>query len=89
VAQARQQATNVPVGDAAASKFVGPTNVGGRVNDIAVDPTTTPTTLYAAVTSGGIMKAPTARSCEARCARCTASTARSRKPTTAKPPGVS
>ncbi|HKR70582.1 MAG TPA: hypothetical protein VJT16_17210, partial [Streptosporangiaceae bacterium] len=56
VAQARQQAANVPVGDAAAWKFVGPTNVGGRVVDLAVDPTTTPSTIYAAVASGGVMK---------------------------------
>jgi photosystem II stability/assembly factor-like uncharacterized protein len=56
VAQARQQTANVPVGDAAAWKFVGPTNIGGRITDIAVDPTTTPSTVYAAVASGGIMK---------------------------------
>jgi photosystem II stability/assembly factor-like uncharacterized protein len=56
VAQARQQAANVPVGDAAAWKFVGPANIGGRITDIAVDPTTTPSTVYAAAASGGIMK---------------------------------
>ena len=56
VAQARQQAANVPVGDTAAWNFVGPTNVGGRVAALAVDPTTTPSTVYAAITAGGIMK---------------------------------
>jgi photosystem II stability/assembly factor-like uncharacterized protein len=55
-AQAGRQAANAPLGDAAAWKFVGPTNIGGRVIDLAVDPTTTPSTVYAAVASGGIMK---------------------------------
>jgi hypothetical protein len=56
VARARQQAANVPVGDAAAWQFVGPANVGGRVAGLAVDPTATPTTVYAAITAAGIMK---------------------------------
>lgn len=56
VAQARQQAAAIGVGDKNAWQFVGPTNVGGRVVDLAMDPTTSPTTLYAAVSSGGIMK---------------------------------
>jgi hypothetical protein len=56
VSHARQQASNIAVGEQASWQFVGPTNVGGRVTDLAVDPTTTPSTVYAAVTSGGIMK---------------------------------
>jgi photosystem II stability/assembly factor-like uncharacterized protein len=56
VDQARQQAANVSVGDAAAWRFVGPTNIGGRIVDVAVDPTTSPSTVYGAVSSGGIMK---------------------------------
>jgi hypothetical protein len=56
IQQARQQAANIPTGDAAAWQTVGPTNVGGRVVDLAVDPTTSPSTVYAAVSSGGIMK---------------------------------
>src|SRR5215469_13214879 len=56
VAHARQQAKSIPVGDQASWQFVGPTNIGGRVVDLAVDPTTAPSTVYAAVSSGGIMK---------------------------------
>jgi photosystem II stability/assembly factor-like uncharacterized protein len=56
VAQARRQAASVPTGDATPWQFVGPTNIGGRVADVAVDPTTSPSTVYAAVTSGGVMK---------------------------------
>jgi photosystem II stability/assembly factor-like uncharacterized protein len=56
VSHARQQAMSIPVGDQASWQFVGPTNVGGRVVDLAVDPTTSPSTVYAAVSSGGIMK---------------------------------
>jgi hypothetical protein len=56
LSQARKQAASIPVGEAAAWHFVGPTNVGGRVVDLAVDPTTSPSTVYAAVSSGGIMK---------------------------------
>ncbi|HEX6518729.1 MAG TPA: hypothetical protein VF070_01760 [Streptosporangiaceae bacterium] len=56
VAQARQQAANVPVGDLTSWRFTGPTNIGGRVVDLAVDPTAAPSALYAAVSSGGIMK---------------------------------
>jgi photosystem II stability/assembly factor-like uncharacterized protein len=54
--QARQQAGSVPAGDSTPWQFVGPTNVGGRVTDLAVDPTTSPSTVFAAVSSGGIMK---------------------------------
>ena len=56
VSQARQQAATIPAGDANGWQFTGPANIGGRVADLAVDPTTTPSTVYAAVTSGGIMK---------------------------------
>jgi photosystem II stability/assembly factor-like uncharacterized protein len=56
VAQARQQAADVPVGDRASWRFTGPTNIGGRVVDLAVNPGTSPSTVYAAVSSGGIMK---------------------------------
>ena len=56
VSQARQQASAIPAGDANSWQFTGPTNIGGRVADLAVDPATTPSTVYAAVTSGGIMK---------------------------------
>lgn len=56
VAQARRQAAAIPTGYHAPWRFVGPTNIGGRVVDLAVDPTTTPSTVYAAVSSGGIMK---------------------------------
>jgi photosystem II stability/assembly factor-like uncharacterized protein len=56
VAQARQQAANIPVGDLTSWRFTGPTNIGGRVVDLAIDPTTSPSTVYAAVSSGGVMK---------------------------------
>lgn len=56
LSQARQQAAQVQLGDTAAWQFVGPTNIGGRVVDLAIDPTTSPSTVYAAVSSGGIMK---------------------------------
>jgi hypothetical protein len=56
VAHARQQAASIPAGDLTSWRFVGPTNVGGRVVDLAIDPATSPSTLYAAVSSGGIMK---------------------------------
>lgn len=56
VSQASHQAASIPAGDANGWQFVGPTNIGGRVADLAVDPTTSPSTVYAAITSGGIMK---------------------------------
>jgi len=57
-AQARKikPAANLATGQTAPWSFVGPTNVGGRVDDLALDPTTTPSTVYAAVTSGGVWK---------------------------------
>jgi photosystem II stability/assembly factor-like uncharacterized protein len=57
VKRAGQQAALIPTGDPAAWQFVGPTNVGGRVVDLAIDPTTSPSTVFAAVSSGGgVMK---------------------------------
>jgi photosystem II stability/assembly factor-like uncharacterized protein len=56
VTLAQRQATRIPIGDHAPWRFVGPTNIGGRVVDLALDPTASPTTVYAAVSSGGIMK---------------------------------
>ena len=56
VARARQQAASVPSGVGTPWQYLGPTNVGGRVIDLAVDPTTSPSTVYAGVSSGGIMK---------------------------------
>ncbi|MER6981819.1 WD40/YVTN/BNR-like repeat-containing protein [Streptomyces carpinensis] len=54
---ARRQAARIPTGDADKPwQFVGGTNIGGRVIDLALDPTTSPSTVYAAVSSGGIMK---------------------------------
>jgi photosystem II stability/assembly factor-like uncharacterized protein len=48
--------TSAQAAPVSAWKFVGPTNIGSRVTDLALDPTTTPTTVYAAIASGGIMK---------------------------------
>ncbi|WP_203920756.1 WD40/YVTN/BNR-like repeat-containing protein [Rugosimonospora africana] len=56
IARAQRQAAAIPSGDNGAWTYTGPTNVGGRVVDLAVDPTTSPSTVYAAVSSGGIMK---------------------------------
>ena len=57
VKRASAQAAALPEAKSTRWQFVGPTNVGGRVIDIAVDPTTTPSTVFAAVSSGGgIMK---------------------------------
>jgi len=56
VTQAQQQAMSIPVGYRAPWQFVGPANIGGRVVDLAIDPATSPSTVYAAVSSGGIMK---------------------------------
>src|SRR4051794_41798440 len=54
--RAKAQAKRIATGDSAAWQFIGPTNIGGRIVDLAIDPTTTPSTLFAAVSSGGIMK---------------------------------
>src|SRR5689334_9154338 len=37
VTLARQQALRIPTGDRAPWRFVGPTNIGGRVVDLALD----------------------------------------------------
>jgi len=55
VTQAAAQAANIHA-TGGSWQFTGPTNIGGRVVDLAVDPTTAPSTVYAAVSSGGIMK---------------------------------
>jgi photosystem II stability/assembly factor-like uncharacterized protein len=57
VQRAAAQAAALP--DAAGDtrwQFVGPSNVAGRVTDLAIDPTTSPSTVYAAVGSGGVFK---------------------------------
>ncbi len=57
VERAQRQAARISTGAPAPWQFVGPTNVGGRVVDLAIDPTTSPSTVFAAVSSGGgIMK---------------------------------
>src|SRR4051794_31725387 len=57
VKRASAQAAALPEAKSTRWQFVGPTNVGGRVIDVAIDPTTTPSTVFAAVSSGGgIMK---------------------------------
>jgi photosystem II stability/assembly factor-like uncharacterized protein len=56
VKQARAQAAAISTGDTTPWQFVGPTTIGGRVVDLAIDPTTSPSTVYAAISSGGIMK---------------------------------
>ncbi|GAA5186154.1 exo-alpha-sialidase [Rugosimonospora acidiphila] len=56
VALARQQAAQIPTGSGGAWQYIGPTNIGGRVDDLTIDPTTSPSTVYAAVTTGGVMK---------------------------------
>jgi hypothetical protein len=53
---AQRQADAVPTGGNSSWQFVGPTNIGGRIVDMALDPTTKPSTVYAAVSSGGVMK---------------------------------
>ena len=42
VKRASAQAAALPEADSSRWQFVGPTNVGGRVIDLAIDPTTTP-----------------------------------------------
>ncbi|MFN2582329.1 MAG: WD40/YVTN/BNR-like repeat-containing protein, partial [Candidatus Dormibacteria bacterium] len=52
--RARSQASAIPTGDPAPWQLVGPANVGGRVVDLALDPSTG--TIYAAAASGGVWK---------------------------------
>ena len=57
VKQAAAQAAALPdAGTDSRWQFVGPSNVAGRVTDLAIDPTTTPSTVYASVGSGGVFK---------------------------------
>ncbi len=53
--QAAQQAAAIPAPDKTPWQPIGPTNVGGRVVDLVVDPTN-PTTIYVAAAGGGIWK---------------------------------
>jgi photosystem II stability/assembly factor-like uncharacterized protein len=55
VTHAIQQAAAVPQGNAASWSLVGPSNVGGRIVDLVVDPTH-PDTVYTAASGGGIWK---------------------------------
>jgi photosystem II stability/assembly factor-like uncharacterized protein len=57
VKRAVAQAAALPeASDSSRWQFVGPSNVGGRVTDLAIDPTTSPSTVYASVGSGGVFK---------------------------------
>src|SRR3954468_11169188 len=57
VKQAAAQADALPeASDSSRWQFAGPSNVGGRVTDLAIDPTTSPSTVYASVGSGGVFK---------------------------------
>ena len=53
--QATQQADAIPAPDKTPWQPIGPTNIGGRVVDLVVDPTN-PTTIYVAAAGGGIWK---------------------------------
>ena len=55
LSQAAQQAANIPDPDKTPWQQIGPTNVGGRVVDLVVDPSH-PTTIYVAAAGGGIWK---------------------------------
>jgi photosystem II stability/assembly factor-like uncharacterized protein len=54
--RAAAQADALPDANSTRWQYVGPSNVGGRVIDVVVDPTTSPSTVYAAVSSGGVFK---------------------------------
>jgi hypothetical protein len=57
VKRAAAQAAALPdAGSNSRWQFVGPSNVAGRVTDLAIDPTTSPSTVYASVGSGGVFK---------------------------------
>jgi photosystem II stability/assembly factor-like uncharacterized protein len=57
VKRAAAQADALPdSADTTRWQFVGPSNVAGRVTDLAIDPTTSPSTVYASVGSGGVFK---------------------------------
>jgi photosystem II stability/assembly factor-like uncharacterized protein len=53
--QAAQQAAAIPAPDKTQWQPVGPTNIGGRIVDLVVDPRT-PTTIYVAAAGGGVWK---------------------------------
>jgi len=53
--QAKQQADAIPASDKTPWQPIGPTNIGGRVVDLVVDPAN-PTTIYVAAAGGGIWK---------------------------------
>ncbi len=55
VNRAIQQAAAVPQGSGGSWSLVGPSNVGGRIVDLAVDPTH-PDTLFTAASGGGVWK---------------------------------
>ncbi len=56
VLQAEAQAAAAPTSTTTNWTLVGPSNVGGRVVDLVVDPTTTPETLFVATSGGGVWK---------------------------------
>jgi photosystem II stability/assembly factor-like uncharacterized protein len=56
VKRAAAQADALPDATSTRWQFVGPSNVAGRVTDLAIDPTTTPSTVYASIGSGGVFK---------------------------------
>ncbi len=56
VQQAEAQAAAAPAATNTQWTLVGPSNIGGRVVDLVVDPTTTPETLFVATSGGGIWK---------------------------------
>src|SRR6185295_2709319 len=56
IKRAAAQADALPDADSSRWQYVGPSNVGGRVVDVVVDPTTTPSTLYTAASTGGVFK---------------------------------
>jgi hypothetical protein len=56
--QAKQQADAIPASDKTPWQPIGPTNIGGRVVDLVVDPAN-PTTIYVAAAGGASGRAPT------------------------------
>src|SRR5262245_16513405 len=57
IKRAAAQADALPdAQDSSRWQFVGPSHSRGRVTDIAIAPTTTPSTVFAAVGSGGVFK---------------------------------
>ena len=56
VQRAAAQADALPDASDTRWQFVGPSNIAGRVTDLAIDPTTSPSTVYASIGSGGVFK---------------------------------